>query len=472
MDPVPHYNLPFLYDYVFPNIILPNGSPIEMGIVNYISTQFNNKFRNETLLELNHESGVNPFNLIFGDHLGAMPSSLRMDGSYLRRPCFKHMVNIIEDSVYFGKRKYGKYIYPIKVTLHFERFTGFDRDGYKQNGEFFWKHISEEVMCDLRARKAFIFLDWANENFIEKRQYTELHLALKRSGIPREQIILSINSFNGQEIYESWFDEKDRGIEVRNLPFLLANISWFFAENPTLRVSEAEFMVSRHRIRPHHFLFPNRRARPHRLAMLIQMAANGLLDKGDWSLLDPVRLDNAIYEARHIFDIDSNNVQYLAGQFPHNLKDEEGKTFESDSGWSHTTSYKPFLNSYFYIASETFMQGEYKSLTEKVFKPIANLQPFLFMAFPGALAELHKLGFKTFHPLINESYDTEQDYHTRVHMIYKEIERLCSMPIEYLHNWYWEMEEILKHNRSNLFNIYRGEQNSLKFIEHLADKIR
>lgn len=466
--------LPFLYDYVFPNCILPNGLNPDMGIINYIATQYTNKFRNQTLFETNFEStDSNPFYLIFNNHLGAMPSTLRQDGSYLRQACFNSIVNIQEDSVYFGKTKFQKYIYPMKITLHFDRFTGFDRMGLKQNGEFFWKHISEEALHDIRGRRACIFLDWSNENFIDKQDYIHLHDSLKRSGIPKEQIVLSINSFNAQDVYESWFAPEERAIEVRNLPFLLANISWYFATNDRSRIKGTEWHPSRNRIRSNYFLFPNRRGRPHRTALLFKMASDGILDKGDWSLLDNIRLDHGFYEACKVFDINKEKVaEVLANKIPHNLKTETGMTFERDYGWNPNISSNPFLEAYFYIASETYTQGEYKSLTEKVFKPIANYMPFIFMAFPGALNELRRLGFKTFAPFINESYDDETDYNKRINLVFQEIHRLTDMSIEELHNWYWSMEEILKYNRNHLFEIYKDEPISKEFVRHLESKLK
>lgn len=465
--------LPFLYDYVFPNLILPNGLNPEMGIINYINTQYSNKFRSETFLEINSESQESAFSLIFNHHLGVMPSSLRMNGSYLRQPCFGEIVNIEEDSVYFGKRKFQKYIYPMKITLHFSRFTGFDRIGHKQNGEFFWKHISEEVLQDIRGRRAVVFLDWANENFIDKREFIDLHLSLKRSGIPKEQIVLSINSFNAQEVYESWFAPEERMLEVRNLPFLLTNISWYFSHYERSKVLDLEWLSTKNRIREHYFLFPNRRGRPHRIALLFKLASNGLLEKGDWSLLDNTQMDHGFYEACKVFEIDREKArQTLQNKIPHNLKDENGKTFESDSGWSLNTTSQPFLKSYFYIASETYMLGEYKSLTEKVFKPLVNYMPFIFLSFPGALEELKKLGFKTFHPYIDESYDQETDYIKRMNMIFNEIQKLTSLSKEELHNWYWSMEDILKHNRAHLFTIYKNESISKSFVKYLESKIK
>ena len=34
---------------------------------------------------------------------------------------------------------------------------------------------------------------------------------------------------------------------------------------------------------------------------------------------------------------------------------------------------------------------------------------FIILGQPGQLAFLHKLGYKTFHPIINENYDLNED---------------------------------------------------------------
>jgi len=466
--------LPFFYDYVFPNFILPNATPIEQGIINYINTQYSNKLQCDTFFESRCEefNDNNPFFRMFGFHLGLMPNSLSQNYTYLKQHCFKHMVQIEENSVFFGKQQYGKYIYPIKVTLHFARFTGFDNVGRKQNGEFFWKHISEEVLSDLRTRKACVFLDWANENFISHGEYQELHRNLELSGIPKESVVLSINSFNAQELYESWFPEEQRKLEVRNLPYLMTNISHFFDSNPQARVDTLQFKYSKHKIRENYFLFPIHRGRPHRLALLFKMASENLLEKGDWSLLDRTPFETGIHEATQVFSLNMDNVNTLRNQIPHTLKDEPHKTFESEVGWEANGTAGPYINSYFYIASETYVHLPYKSITEKVFKPIANLQPFFFIAFPGALEELRKLGFKTFHPFINESYDLENDYTRRMNMIFDEVHRLCRMSKEELHSWYWQMEEILIYNRNLLLEKYKSDSLSLEFINHLHSKVR
>jgi hypothetical protein len=117
------------------------------------------------------------------------------------------------------------------------------------------------------------------------------------------------------------------------------------------------------------------------------------------------------------------------------------------------------------------MNSEYKFVTEKVFKPLVHFQPFLFLSYPGALKELQALGFRTFHPYIDESYDTEPDEVVRFNLIYKEIARLCSMSKEELHSWYWSMEDILVHNHWHSLTLHNNEPYALKALKYLQDKL-
>ena len=155
---------------------------------------------------------------------------------------------------------------------------------------------------------------------------------------------------------------------------------------------------------------------------------------------------------------------------PHSLDCEPNNSYLDTSGWGNLNG-EMHKDSYLYIASETYTHGEYKSLTEKVFKPLANFQPFIFIAFPGALAELQKLGFKTFSPFINESYDAEQDYKTKMHMIAAEINRIVSMSKEEIHNWYWSMQDILIHNHQKLLEIYKTSPESFNLIRYLYQRV-
>jgi hypothetical protein len=55
--------------------------------------------------------------------------------------------------------------------------------GNKLNGEYFWKHMSMEALQDAQQRNAIIFIDYGQENIVEKEHYVNLHECLRLSGI-------------------------------------------------------------------------------------------------------------------------------------------------------------------------------------------------------------------------------------------------------------------------------------------------
>ena len=62
------------------------------------------------------------------------------------------------------------------------------------------------------------------------------------------------------------------------------------------------------------------------------------------------------------------------------------------------------------------------------------------------MQHLKDMGFKSFSPYIDESYDTEEDCEKRMLMIVNEIKRLCNMNKEEIHEWYYSMQDILIYN--------------------------
>lgn len=470
------YKIPFLYDYVFPNFIMPNALITEYGILNYLNSLYSNKHRDGCFTDSNlHDTINNVPASVFDNNLGLWPNSCWHHGTHLVAGPYQKFLQCDHDSVYFGKKRYGKYVYPIKMSPHIDDFTGVTHIGNKLNGEYFWKHMSFEALKDAQQKNCVILLDLAQENFFPRHTYVKLHQALERSGIPSEQVVLMFNSFNAKELYESWFSPEERRLEVMNLPFIISNVSYHWSLCVDRRLTVNEFLNTKDTIRKNSFLFKIRRQKHHRHAILYKLATDDLLEKGDWSCINEIIYDQA--EIKNLsnaykFEFNLEKVKRACEQTPHRLQLEPDSTFDSVGGWSDKNgdSYK---NSYFYICTETYTDNSgYKSLTEKVFKPLVNFQPFLFVAYPGALQLLRDLGFKTFHPFIDESYDLVEDEATRIGMIYNEIKRLCSMPIEELHNWYWQMKDVYVHNHQRMIEYYEKDNYGLNLITHLAHKVK
>lgn len=65
--------------------------------------------------------------------------------------------------------------------------------------------------------------------------------------------------------------------------------------------------------------------------------------------------------------------------------------------------------------------------TDKTIKCLYTKKPFLIVAGCGMLEYLQNLGFRTFHPYINESYDREPSLGYRIELIKQEMHRIHSL---------------------------------------------
>jgi hypothetical protein len=108
-----------------------------------------------------------------------------------------------------------------------------------------------------------------------------------------------------------------------------------------------------------------------------------------------------------------------------------------------------YEDSYFSIVNETnyFKEmGEGIFLSEKVFKPVLKLHPFILASRPNSLVKFRELGYKSFSPYIDETYDTEEDDSKRLLMILEETKRLVNLSETELETFLIECKKICEHN--------------------------
>lgn len=98
-------------------------------------------------------------------------------------------------------------------------------------------------------------------------------------------------------------------------------------------------------------------------------------------------------------------------------------------GW--ITSYQNYHNIWGKYKIEVIVETHVNEssnywFTEKTARALATGKPFLLFAGTGALARLHDMGFKTFGNLIDESYDQEKSWTTRIRKIVGALQELKS----------------------------------------------
>ena len=111
-----------------------------------------------------------------------------------------------------------------------------------------------------------------------------------------------------------------------------------------------------------------------------------------------------------------------------------------------------YNDSYFSVVTETnyYSDTPGRFLSEKVFKPILMLHPFMLVSRPHSMKLLTELGYKTFEPYIDESYDSIEDDSERLLAIVQEIKRLSYLSPEGLQDFLNGTAEICRHNLQTL----------------------
>ena len=209
-------------------------------------------------------------------------------------------------------------------------------------------------------------------------------------------------------------------------------------------------------IRPKKFLSWNRTMnRAHRMALLHFALENNLLEDGIFSFLHSIPL-NAVSEVKTLVDGTDDEIKEFINiverMLPYEV-DTQDLTPEGKMGFQTNENNKKeiYASSYLHITSETqFDSISSPFLSEKTFRPILNLQPFIYLGNYKGLEEIKQLGFKTFSPYIDESYDQEPNPKKRFELIKLEIKRFANMSLNDLHNWYFSMQDILLHNQKTL----------------------
>lgn len=129
-----------------------------------------------------------------------------------------------------------------------------------------------------------------------------------------------------------------------------------------------------------------------------------------------------------------------------------------DGNHSAHLGYKEYglwQNSFLHVVNETVFYDSKLHLTEKIFKPIVCLRPFVLVAAPGNLAYLRSYGFETFSNWIDESYDQETDHERRLDLIASEVDRICQLPSQQLADTHRQMAAVLEHNKKHFYGNFR-----------------
>ena len=128
---------------------------------------------------------------------------------------------------------------------------------------------------------------------------------------------------------------------------------------------------------------------------------------------------------------------------------------------------KFFVDSYWNFVVETHFDQKTCFLTEKTFKCILNLQPFVIIGNPGSLGLLHHLGYKTFNKVVDEKYDKIQDPYSRMDELINVSYSLAIRPHRDQMNIIRLVKETVEFNQNRLLSPKHGRiMNLLNKLEY------
>ena len=361
-----------------------------------------------------------------------------------------------------------EYYYIINLK-EFAGSIGVDRESGKIHDKSIFEHISQKVLDDCIRGKCKIILNYGYEGFGKKTNggdtilykplLDRLHELLDEYKIPHNSVVyLDANTILDDIVLDTkinYFSYEYTALDWDRYTSMHPNMIYHSNTKSLKHLKKLE--KTKDSIRKKYFLSFNRLPKEHRVDLVISLEKHNLLSKGYISFPK----HDEFWKLKTFNQKLKPYEDSLLSKLP--LKIDNIQL--NKRKWSYEKFDNRFyLNSYFQIVTENQFTDYEDQLqfSEKIWKPITNFQPFILLGDRYQLKKLRDWGFKTFSPFIDESYDNVLDKKERFDMIEFEINRLCNRPIEKIHDWYWSIQQDLKHNYYHFYG---------KWIKSQRDKL-
>lgn len=292
-----------------------------------------------------------------------------------------------------------------------------------------------------------------------------IYRAIKGTHIRPSQIFYFSCALDSDKLFDD-YSKLNMPAEKINL---YSCITW---ECVLVRASR-QFVVD-YKIKPKkkNFLCFNRILREHRLALFSLLASHGLLDQCFYSFFtDAYYTEGASGKLNNLSKYLSTGTYKKIAESYNSHKHLLPLKLNIESSENRNTikadDLELFDESYLSIVTETFFfpqkhprgMVDFNSVffSEKIYKPILMKHPFILVSRPDSLRYLRKLGYKTFEPFINETYDTIADDELRLLAIVTELERLNKFTDDQWIEWQTNVESIVEHNHFIMTNRKQHE---------------
>ena len=346
------------------------------------------------------------------------------------------------------------------ITLNLHDLVNIKNNVLNRTGEVLTKEFVNLINTDVVK----LIIDFSHEGLVRESWFFPLHRMIKKSNIKSSNIYFISNDCKLGENYDTW-------IKRYTIPKInIIEVNRYLEEaKPWVRDID-KFPIEdfkKDRIREKKFTCLNGAFREHRLKIVSELFRSGLENDGYISYIVNTGYNNEHSKESEIDNIDKDLLKYYMDNiFPKiPIATELEKDMELIEPYISTSYvHEMYTNSYFSIINETSYNWNSTSiidnniyLTEKTYRPIFGMQPFIMVSNPGVLKHLRDLGFETFPEFFDESYDEIENPWHRMDTILVQIKEICSLSYEEIHDRYYSIFWKFEANRNRLIEIHDGE---------------
>lgn len=360
------------------------------------------------------------------------------------------------------------YIIPVAVHYHPLDWTDANEAGRKIEGKTsVFERINSKYLEDLRNRRALILIDQSAEGYSIAWLWEWFHKKCNDYNLDPACIIYATGDQKCQDSYDEWCAINKPTSKIKVVSSItLSMYIYRHCEKFNIKSNFKELLEYKKNNKDHLYLYDctNMRPRPQRVLNFLHLLNAGLLDRGNISM-----------PASKEWYLQVNDQWIPKAKLPNDIFKKITPSMTPRTAiHSHatpSTHYYEFvervltdlyMNSWVSLITESsYFEKECSVfISEKTFKPIAAMQPFIVLGSKDTLKYLRKLGYKSFHPYIDESYDTMSD-EDRFSAVINAIQKIEQ--IEDKVAWYESIRHIVEHNY-NLF-MKTGQQSSIEHTE-------
>lgn len=461
-----------LYDFVGPGEPLPNGidlsNPILLDLLRKSNWRWHGPGQGDLFTKYEKE-----FN---------KPVPVFLNGIPIEQDKFKQKSllsittprrDVLDDTIY---------LVPIGVYGSLDHSLGMSGD----KSTIF--NLSQKIvdLINLHANM-YLFFNHTEEGEFNEEHIITLHKEIQKRGIKQEKVIFGTACYNANSVFKKYIEKTGYTSRVKllfhNWALRSCSKHWeniktdseykFYADIPHKESIVLESDIDLTKKRNHKFLSFNNKVRQHRTIFLSILKNLNIIDKNliSFDIRDNIqsqldRVENSVLENGGDDDLVKKWQTIYSDESLVRSVDIESVKMARGHGWDRQEVY---LDSYINITTETLFFEDCWYISEKIFKPIANLQPFINIGSPNTLFELRKLGFKTFSDFWDESYDSETNPIIRMKKLEKIITDLSNMSINNIHALYEKALPICIHNQNKLLEFSNHEKTDKPFIEYLSE---